>query len=370
VRIGTIVPSISYNSLNSYLDPTSGSSFQLSLGVSSRVFGGDLNLVQPSLEYKYFRPAIGKVRGHPTVFGFRFLGAHISPFGQRFNSNSLAFVGGTPIFSRFFLGGEYDIRGYNIRSISPVIQVEQRLTTRDVTAVTDTIDPLRAPALPVLTEGDPPSTEPFVRDQLIKDFTFTNRFTNLSLIPVGGDTQLVFNAEYRIPLFGPASLALFGDAGSAFNLRRYEDQAIISNPLPRVIPPVLGVGVDEFLRLARGFSGELFLNPDGRFATPEEIESARLTQGTAFPGGYNSVLLRGTGTTTDTIFLSQSESGLKALDNYRASVGLEFRFQMPVVNVPFRLIWAYNPNARVTPSPTQIFREKRTEFRFSIGRTF
>jgi hypothetical protein len=38
---------------------------------------------------------------------------------------------------------------------------------------------------------------------------------------------------------------------------------------------------------------------------------------------------------------------------------------MPVVNVPFRFIYAYNPNAHST-----FFVEKKRVFRFSIGRTF
>jgi outer membrane protein insertion porin family len=370
IRTSTIVPSLVYNSLDSFLDPNSGQYLAISLGLTSKVFGGDVNLLQPTIEYRYFRPMPWQFRGKPTVFGYRLLAGHISPFGKRFDSNSLAFVGGTPIFSRFFLGGEYDIRGYNIRSISPVAIVEQRLTTRDVAAVpADASDPNET--LPVLGEADPPLLEPFVRDQIIRDFTFENRFTNLSFIPIGGDTQLLLNVEYRIPIAGPLSVAAFGDIGSTFNLRRYDDQRVTSNPLPQIINPVLGVGVDQFLTLARGFdSRSLFVNPDGRFATPEEIEFARLAQGTSFPSGFQQVFLRGVGTTTDTIFLSQAESGLKAIDNYRASLGLEFRFQMPVINVPFRLIWAYNPNAQATPTVTRPFREDRTVFRFSIGRTF
>jgi hypothetical protein len=38
---------------------------------------------------------------------------------------------------------------------------------------------------------------------------------------------------------------------------------------------------------------------------------------------------------------------------------------MPVINVPFRFIYAINPNAQDT-----LIREKKRVFRFSIGRTF
>jgi outer membrane protein insertion porin family len=54
-------------------------------------------------------------------------------------------------------------------------------------------------------------------------------------------------------------------------------------------------------------------------------------------------------------------------------MGAEVRFQIPVVNVPFRLIFAYNPRARqnqfVQGFPL-IFNEKRFVPRFSVGRTF
>jgi len=82
----------------------------------------------------------------------------------------------------------------------------------------------------------------------------------------------------------------------------------------------------------------------------------------------------------------------------RVSVGLELQVLMPVVNAPFRLYWAYNPSVvnttllppvLVTPSmfPNEAtyqsainslrglgygfnLDERRSTFRFSIGRTF
>jgi hypothetical protein len=40
---------------------------------------------------------------------------------------------------------------------------------------------------------------------------------------------------------------------------------------------------------------------------------------------------------------------------------------MPVINVPFRLIMAYNPRIE---DRDNLFRERRTVIRFSVGRTF
>ncbi len=376
IRTSTVVPSLFYNTLDSFLDPTRGQSLSIQLGISGRFLGGDVNLLQPSVEYKRFMRMPWKVRGKPTVFGFRVLWAHLFPFGRRFESNSLSFVGGTPIFSRFFLGGEDTIRGFNVRSISPVVLVERRLTTTNVVAVSGrTPDPLlrSQDILPVVREADPPLTTPFVRESIIRQFTFRDRLINRSLIPIGGDTELLFNAEYRIPLAGPLSVAAFADIGSAFNLRKYDDQFIISNPLPQIIQPFLGLTPDQLTSIVIDPTGGIVINPDGRFATQEEIEFARLAQGVSqglLPKGFSTIFIRGLGQTKDRIFLSQAESGLSSIDNYRASVGIEFRITMPVVNAPFRLIYAYNPNARVRPGPFQIFREDRTVFRFSVGRTF
>jgi outer membrane protein insertion porin family len=79
----------------------------------------------------------------------------------------------------------------------------------------------------------------------------------------------------------------------------------------------------------------------------------------------------------------------------RASTGLELQVMLPVVNAPFRLYWAYNPsivreylqppivadrsafpnaatfaNSLATYGQQYPFFEKRTMFRFTIGRTF
>ncbi|MBI3951690.1 MAG: hypothetical protein HY314_14670 [Acidobacteria bacterium] len=44
---------------------------------------------------------------------------------------------------------------------------------------------------------------------------------------------MLYNMEYRIPIAGPVSVAAFGDIGSTFNLRRYNDQhAGGERPLP------------------------------------------------------------------------------------------------------------------------------------------
>ena len=59
--------------------------------------------------------------------------------------------------------------------------------------------------------------------------------------------------------------------------------------------------------------------------------------------------------------------------NVKASVGVEVRVQVPVVNVPFRIYYYYNPRAKVgfTEELPGIFLPgKKQGIRFSVGRTF
>jgi outer membrane protein insertion porin family len=154
------------------------------------------------------------------------------------------------------------------------------------------------------------------------------------LITPGGDTQLLANFEYRIPIIGPVTLAPFFDAG-----------------------------VDKILR-----TNQLTL------------DSTRLSDlNTQFPqAGYNGKVYIAPGT-----------------QKMRASTGLELQVMLPVVNAPFRLYFAYNPstvreylqppivadrasfpnnatflNNIATYGQAYPFFEKRTMFRFTIGRTF
>jgi outer membrane protein insertion porin family len=69
-------------------------------------------------------------------------------------------------------------------------------------------------------------------------------------------------------------------------------------------------------------------------------------------------------------FLPGTNSGI------RTSTGVEFQVMMPVINAPFRLIFAFNPNridrtylGAATGLPFHIS-EKGRDFKFTVGRTF
>jgi outer membrane protein insertion porin family len=150
-----------------------------------------------------------------------------------------------PIFEKLFLGGEYSVRGFDIRTIGPS-------------------DPLT----PYLI--------------------------------VGGDKSLLFNIEEQFTIAGPVRVIAFYDAGQ--------------------VQPGLTTTTVPFANL----------------------------------GGYN-------------VFQTPS----KPFDwrDFKTSTGLEVRFFMPVLNVPFRLIFAYNPQrAGVYDNTLQL--QKAFQFRFAVGSTF
>jgi outer membrane protein insertion porin family len=163
-------PMLSFNSTNHYFNPTRGSSLSLSVAVAGGALGGDFSMVRPAIEFRHFLSDKWISRGRNTI-GFRFLGEYI----QAFNNSTV------PFFDRFFIGGETTVRGFDIRSVSPI-------------AVSST------PALD--SQGQP-----------VIDLNSGLARIDRNITSIGGDTLAVFNAEYRIPIAGPLSMAGFYDVG-------------------------------------------------------------------------------------------------------------------------------------------------------------
>ncbi|HET7151241.1 MAG TPA: outer membrane protein assembly factor BamA [Candidatus Acidoferrum sp.] len=240
----TITPSISYNTVNNSINPTTGKSFFYSLGVSG--LGGNVNTITNVVEVKYFHP----INKHRNVLGLHFSAAHTTGFAGK----------EVPPFSRFYMGGETDIRGYDIRAISPVTfipqQTAQTITYHDPTSG----GTLRSFTVPVLTY--------------------------VATLP-GGDLQSYGNVEYRIPIVGNiVGSSLFVDAGTDGILRR---SALQLNP-------------SGFSNLITNF--------------PTAQQNAGLTQNLPIAPGTNFRM--------------------------RYSTGIEFVVQIPIIQAPFRIYYAYN----------------------------
>jgi outer membrane protein insertion porin family len=377
-----------YDTRNASIDPTSGRELSVALALAG--LGGDVRTYQPTLSYTQFFPMRRKKSEHPEVFGFRIIAGSVGSWATSAkvrNSNSLAFVDGVPIFERFFLGDEFTIRGYNVRSISPIAPLDIFVTSKDVVLASN------------------PTGTPTVIDGLPASLANIGVFTgptgsNVAMLPrsftsVGADTQLLGNFEYRIPIIGSSvSLAAFADIGSAFNLRTKKDQLFSSNFLDDQ-PFLSSVGFIPCARISSGFapvslstlaacntntqlalSGNFGLVArDNRLVTTQELDNARnlgpFDPFTGLPFGFQQVFLRGQAQTNTSVRLSQSL--FDKIGDFRSSLGMEVRVQVPVINVPFRLIFAYNPNARsdqVIDGFPFFFNEKKRVIRFSVGRTF
>ncbi len=382
-----ITGSFAYDTRNASVDPTTGR--ELSLQFALAGLGGDVRTYQPTLSYTHFIPMRRKRSEHPEVFGFRIVAGTVGSFAvsdKVKSTNSLAFVDGIPIYERYFLGDEFTIRGYNVRSISPLAPVQTYITTDEVVvAANPTGTPERIVGVPDSTANVGRFTGVSGNNVALLSNSFT---------PIGGDAQLLGNFEYRIPIIGSTvGLAAFADIGTAFNMRGKTDQFFSSNslddqpflsslafPCPRAgrflstsLSAVAACVTDTDLALV----GILTPTPglvlrDNRLVTTTELDNARNLVGidptTGLPFGFQQVFLRGQAQTNTAVRLSQSI--FAGFGDFRSSLGMEVRVQVPVINVPFRLIFAYNPQARIVPVNGLFFDEKKTVVRFSVGRTF
>jgi len=182
IKTSKVVPSFSYNTVDHPITPTRGKSLFVSTTFAGSALGGNVNMIEPTIDGKYFRSGFHK--GH--VIGMHVLGRFVSGFGGKV----------APPFNRFYMGGENDIRGFDIWGISPMAYVPSEATVN------------------VLNNDGTPRQQRFVDSTGAEVLApVTQRIPTYQLIFPGGDTSVVTNFEYRIPIFGPVILAGFFDAG-------------------------------------------------------------------------------------------------------------------------------------------------------------
>jgi outer membrane protein insertion porin family len=249
--VSKVSPSVMFNTVNAPIFPSSGTKYTASLDIAG--VGGNTQYLQTRLEgiwYKSLTPRMS--------FGLRAESQYIRPYGA---------TTALPIFEKFFLGGEYSVRGFDIRSIGPRDTVNQSIVT-------------------------------------------------------GGNKTMLFNAEYYINPGGPVRILGFFDAGQVKDIGQsftWYDPLTELQPVPQPL-------------LTDAFSSPFLLTPPGMDLTPKYITTGKTHA-------------------------------------FKTSTGLEVRFFMPVLNVPFRLIAAYNPSRRgvlnnnLQPTP-------KFTFRFAVGTTF
>jgi outer membrane protein insertion porin family len=325
-----IFPNFSFNTLDSGISPHHGHS--MTLGAEFAGIGGTIRSIRPIVQYKQFIP----VQNRRNAIGYTVNASFISGYGGLV----------APPFQRFYMGGENDIRGFDIRSISPVAFLPSSnvitLTNPDQSPV------LKNPANP--RQGN--WTIPIPVDQIV--------------FP-GGDMAIWTNLEYRITIAGPVAIAPFLDTGIDPVIRRSQLQ-IAQVQYDQVISTPFGCP-----QLDAGYNcvGGKILNPS--------------------PSDQLQVL---------------GQTNWRP----RASTGLELQMFLPVINAPFRIYWAYNvlrldeqanPPIPITPTmfpgrlnpttgqwelteagaytynlaketfaPSFLLREPRKTFRFTVATTF
>lgn len=358
------------------IDTNSGTQFALSLALAG--LGGDVRTYQPSVTFSKFIPVRRRRSKNPEVFAFRVQAGTIGAFAVTDsvrNANSIAYIGGVPAYERYFLGSENDIRGYTSRSIGPISPFDTYVTSRNVTVATNASgDATSFPGIDDRTRADLQSIGLLTGTDGARPALFARNYRF-----IGGDTQLLGNFEYRIPIFGPATLAVFADVGSVFNLRNTGVQRINTEFLPD--EQLLGAGRLTALSLIsspelESSFGSLLIF-DNRVLTTSDFVRQFCVGGIRFgcpvslDPEIQQAFLRGE--VQQNSLLRVDDAAFNKLGDFKSSVGLELRVQVPVVNVPFRLIYYYNPNAKLgfTQELPGIFLPgKRNGFRFTVGRTF
>jgi len=227
-------------------NPHSGKSYFYSFGFTGGPLGGNVNTITNVFDWKYFHP----IQKRRNVIGFHATAAYVTGFG-----GSATNPKDVPPYSRFYMGGENDIRGFDIRSISPVTFIPQ------------------ASSLPISFRD--PTAGGALRTFTVPALTF------VATLP-GGDVQTAGNVEYRIPIVGPVTAALFFDGGTD------------------------GIARPSTLRL----------DPTGFAGIAQQFPGANLSQQLQIAPHTNFRL--------------------------RGSTGIEFVVQLPIVQAPFRVYYAYN----------------------------
>jgi outer membrane protein insertion porin family len=256
-----------YNTINNPQRPRTGKEFSAVMQVAGA--GGNVRYIFPAVAFKKFTPMklfLPDPAGH-NILGWRTELKYIQGWGGDV----------APPNNRFYAGGEGDLRGFDVRSETPYAYIPNKilfnLTNPDGSCVP------RDPNNPQLNQ------------------CIQVPLPVYSIVAVGGDTNLTNNIEYRIPIAGPVTFALFND-----------------------------FGIDSALS-----KSQLKQSPEGAASLNAPLYGCPVYNNGTCEGGvqikFNDLIRPLSGT------------------NFfpRMSTGAEIQVIMPIINAPFRLYYAWNP---------------------------
>jgi outer membrane protein insertion porin family len=267
-----ITPSFTMNTLDAAYAPHHGKS--LFIGGEFSGLGGTVHTIRPIVQYKQFFP----MHKRRNALGYNVQASFITGYGGIV----------APPFERAYLGGENDLRGFDIRTVSPIAYLPsaQSVALRNP----DSSFVPANPRFPVLTNSSGACVSncwniPVLYQQLVTP---------------GGDLSLHGNLEYRITIAGPVAIAPFVDMGTDPILRTSQLQ---TNPI-------------QYDTLISTLFGCPTLTPAYSCSGGQKINPKFLPQNLTPISGTNWVA--------------------------RMSTGIELQTMLPVVNAPFRIYYAYN----------------------------
>jgi len=204
-RVFSLRPTLTYDTRDNRLFPSSGVFLQASTELASELFGSEFNYLRHRFTGRFYYPLGGATPGQPGS-GFVLKlntewGLITSPDPQ-----------GVPIFQRYFLGGILDVRGFYLRSIGPRLPL------------TSTLDPNSPP----IANG----------------------------ANIGGNMEAYENLELEFPIIDKVGIrgVVFFDAGNSWNT---ESQFCRTTPAPqfdRVVQPCFSFPESlGYLRTSTGF---------------------------------------------------------------------------------------------------------------------
>jgi outer membrane protein insertion porin family len=284
-----LIPNFSYSSIDYPQRPHTGKSLYMAADVSG--IGGNVASIRPVVEFKQFFPMknfrFDREGGH--TLGYRLLGSYITGYRGLVANPA----------ERFYTGGDQDLRGFDIRTVSPyAFLVDQT-------------------AVPLVNPDDPCAVSVLLPCTGVPIDPANPLRGNVNIpVPVsriivpGGDTQFVGNLEYRVPIVGPVTLAAFSDFGMNFVAR---------NSQLKITPEQLNL-LNSTVYGCQDFNATAGCIPPTVGSTVNFSRELKLVPGTNFTP--------------------------------RLSTGLELQVILPIVNAPFRIYYAYNPLALDTTVPS------------------
>jgi outer membrane protein insertion porin family len=183
----SVIPRVFRDTRNNLLDPTSGSFQDVSIEIAG--LGGDSQFINAIARARWYVPLIQiKPLGGPLVLGTGFnLG-----YGYGYGDESEL-----PLFERYFPGGINSLRGFEVRSLGPRVDVFEQSAGKEFNC----------------PDGANRCSRLFRRDV------------------IGGSQQLIFNNELIFPIVPALGVkgVVFCDAGNAFLASegiRFEDMRV------------------------------------------------------------------------------------------------------------------------------------------------